>query len=109
MIREYKETPREMGVVGLRSLTDGSLVVVPSTDVQGFINKFDFAKKTNTHETLTLEFRKMVESEGFDNVVLEVVELIDAKPEATRKERLDELTVLYDVIQDKIKQGNAAG
>lgn len=103
LIREYKRTQRDMGVVGLRSLKDNSLVILPSKDVNGLINKFDFAKKTKSTIALPNEFRKMVEQEGFDGVVIEVLELIENKPEHTNSERLEELELLYEIIQDRLQ------
>lgn len=104
LIREYKRTPRDMGVVGLRSLRDGSLAILPCKDVNGLINKFDFAKKTNSIVALPMEFRKIVETEGFDGVVIEVVELIENKPEYTNDERLEELELLYEIIQGRLQE-----
>ena len=97
--REYKQAHRDMGVVGLRNLNDNSVVLLPSADVQGTINKYDFAKKTNSALALPSAVRAHVEQSGFDNFVIEVIQLIDPKPEATTKERLDELEVLYEVLK----------
>lgn len=103
MIRQYKQTPRDMGVVGVRGLEDGSVVLMPSTDVQGAINKYDFAKKTDSVVALPSVFHDIVKRLGFDGCVLEVVQLIDPKPEATTQERMEELELLYEILMDKNK------
>jgi len=54
-IREYKETPRLMGVCGVRNTTNGRWLVRSSVNLPGMINRTRFQLENGSHKNRELQ------------------------------------------------------
>ena len=75
LIREYKETPRPMGIYQIRNLTNGKVFIGSSLDLPGKFNSQRFQLNCGSHfnSALLADWRAY----GQDNFEFEVLEYLN--------------------------------
>ncbi len=97
LIREYKETPRRMGVFQIRNLVNEKVLVGASINLDGILNRHGFQLKMGGHSNkqLQADWNEL----GGENFAFEVLE------EVVPRENLDykvELIFLEDLWLEKL-------
>ena len=98
LIREYKETPRPMGVFQIRNLTNEKVFVGVSQNLEGIINRHRFALNAGGHQNKSLQ--KDWNESGAENFAFEILD------ELKRRENLDikkELEFLEDLWLENLQ------
>ena len=98
LIREYKETPRPMGVFQIRNLKNEKVFVGSSINLDGIFNRHRFA--LNAGSFLSQKLQKDWNEAGAENFAFEILE------ELTLRENLDikkELEFLEDLWLDNLQ------
>jgi hypothetical protein len=74
LTRQYKETPRPMGVYVIRDLANGRLLVGASLDVEGALNRhrFELDRKAHRNKRLLEDWLR----DGAENFRFEVVDIV---------------------------------
>ena len=78
LVREYKNTPREMGVYRIKNIVNGKVLIGSSKNLAGILNRFRSELKLGgcRNESLQNEWNQLG-SDAFEFEVLEVLEPID--------------------------------
>lgn len=99
LIREYKETPKEMGVYCIRNTANGRCYVAASRDIQARFNRHRMTLKTRS-EPIKALLADWLEF-GEDAFVFEVLDRLEPldKP---NYDPADDLKVLEDMWLDKL-------
>lgn len=92
-IADYKQAKQEAAVYRMVSQQTGKYYLNSTTDMKGLYNRIEFAKATGSSTALPLVLAHEEKLYGIDNFKIEVLEVLDIKPEMT-----------YDEIKSAIKQ-----
>jgi len=106
LIREYKETPRPMGVFQIKNNVNGKLFLLKALDIPGIINRHQLELKRNMHRNpeLQADWNRY----GADAFSFDV--LATLKPEAHLAEQWPAaVSELLDVWLDKLQPYEDAG
>ena len=78
LVREYKNTPREMGIYRIKNIVNGKVLIGSSKNLVGILNRFRSELKLGgcRNESLQTEWNQLG-SDAFEFEVLEVLEPID--------------------------------
>ncbi|KPU44774.1 hypothetical protein OXPF_18600 [Oxobacter pfennigii] len=106
MIAQYKEAKLDMGVYRIKNVKTGKYLLGSTTDIKNIYNKFEFGAQTSTPGVFPRKLAADITEYGFDNFSIEVLELLDVKPEMTKSEIDEELKLLEDIWRDKLGKGN---
>lgn len=99
IIRDYKTTPRPMGVFRVRNVAARKSLVGTSTDLPGILNRHRFQLENGAHANRALQADwNALGPEGFELEVLDRLEPVD---EPTRDPRED-LAVLRQIWVEKL-------
>ena len=102
--REYKETPRPMGVFQIRNLSNEKVFVGASMNLDGIFNRHRFQLNAGSHQSKDLQ--KDWNESGAENFAFEVLE------ELTPRENLDlpkELEFLEDLWLEQLQPYSEKG
>lgn len=79
LIRQYKETPRTMGVGAVRNLASGKVLLVAGPDIRALLNRHQAQLRLNAHpnRALLADWNDLG-PEAFEFVVLDTLEPEDA-------------------------------
>jgi hypothetical protein len=103
--KQYNERPREAGVYALRNTVSGRVLVASTPDLGSVRNRLDFARATNAHSALDGRLTADVREYGIDAFVLDVLDVLEVKPEATPAEVQADLGALEDLWREKLADG----
>lgn len=104
LIREYKETPRPIGVFQIRNLTNEKVFVGSSLNLDGIFNRHRFALNHGSHQSKTLQ--KDWNELGAEKFAFEILE------ELEQREGLDinkELEFLEDLWLEQLQPYDEKG
>jgi hypothetical protein len=74
LIRQYKETPRTMGVGAVRNTTNGKTLVLSSHDLPALLNRHQAQLRLNAHANRALQADwNTLGAEAFEFVVLDTL------------------------------------
>src|ERR1051325_771188 len=106
LIREYKETPRPMGVYQIRNTATGKLLVGTSKDVPSMLNRHRAALRMGSHQNRELQ-KDWAEfgAEAFEFEVLDTL----APPERPGYDPSDDLKALEQLWLDKLSPFDERG
>lgn len=95
-IREYKEKPREAGILALRDTRDGSVAYIPAIHIPGEMGKFSMAQKTRNVLTLKRNMQALLDNDSIAYFELEVAERLELEPDDTMDDVKAGLDVLWE-------------
>jgi hypothetical protein len=100
LIREYKETPRRMGVFQIVNLKNDKVFVVSSLNLDGMLNRqrFQLELKGHPNKSLQQDWNEF----GAENFVFEVLEELPPR-ESPAYDYKEDLEVLEDLWLEKLE------
>src|SRR3990172_6919673 len=100
MIREYKQTPRPMGVYIVKNNVNGKALVGSSPNVPGKINSMKFQLEAGTHKSRDLQSDWNTYGEqSFSFEILDLLEQGDKSPDDLK----DDLEALEELWLEKLQ------
>lgn len=102
LIEQYNQVKHEMGVYRLINSVTGRYFLCSTTDIKNIFNKFEFGKQTNTPGVFPRKIETEIKRDGFDSFSIEVLELLDVKPDMTEKDIKEELNLLEEIWREKL-------
>lgn len=104
LIREYKETPRPMGVFQIRNLKNDKVFVGSSLNLDGIFNRHRFALNAGSHQSK--ELQKDWNELGAENFAFEILEELEPREHLDDKK---ELTFLEDLWLENLRPYDKRG
>ncbi len=101
LTNEYKQTRREAGVYRIVNGQTGKSLIGSSTNLDSVRNKLEFARTTSSSGTLGYQLKPDVERFGIDTFSLEILEVLDVKPEMTDAQVRADLATLEQLWREK--------
>ena len=99
LIREYKETPRPMGVYQIRNTVNGKLLVGASKDVPSMLNRHRAALRMGSHQNR--ELQKDWAEHGAEAFEFETLDTL-TPPDRPGYNPSDDLRALEEIWLDKL-------
>ena len=100
LIRQYKETPRPMGVYAVRNLTNGKVLIGVARDVPGKLNGHRAQLRMRSHRNAALQADW--DALGADAFAFEALDLLAPSPEPGHDPG-DDLRVLEELWLQKLQ------
>ena len=96
----YLEKKKIGGVLGVRNKLTGKTLLISTTDIDGYMNRFSFSLSTNSpiHVKLTSDWMKY----GSEQFVCEILESIEKKKDQTDREFTDDIAELLNMQKEKM-------
>ncbi len=98
---EYKQSRREAGVYRIVNTTTGKALLGSSLNLDSVRNKMAFARQTNSPGTLGYQLKADVQQMGIDAFQLEVLEVLDVKPEMSDAQVQADLQTLEQLWRER--------
>jgi hypothetical protein len=106
LIREYKQTPRTMGVGAVRNTTSGKALVVASQDIPALLNRHHAQLRLNAHTNRALQADwSNLGPDAFEFIVLDTLTPKDAPD----YDPTDDLRALEELWLEKLRPFEPAG
>lgn len=102
LVAQYKRIQREAGVYRIVNRTNNKALLGATPDLAGIRNKMAFAKTTGMAGVLDLRLRDDVRAFGIDAFSLEVLEMLETRPEMTAAEIGQDLAALEELWREKL-------
>ncbi len=102
LVAQFKQTRPEAGVYRIINSQNNKSLLGSTPNLASIRNKLEFAKSTNLSGVLGHRLRKDVRQFGIDVFSLEVLEVLDTKPEMTPAEIQEDLAILEDLWREKL-------
>ena len=102
LMAQYRHTHSEAGVYRIVNSRNNKSLLGSTPNLPGVRNKLEFARKTNSPGALDHRLRKDVQQYGLDSFSLEVLDVLEIKPEMTYQEILDHLEVMERLWREKL-------
>ncbi len=102
LVAQFKQTRPEAGVYRIINSQNNKALLGSTPNLASIRNKLEFAKSTNSPGVLDQRLRKDVRQFGIDAFLLEVLEVLDTKPEMTPAEIQEDLATLVDLWREKL-------
>ncbi len=99
IIAAYKEKKSVGGVYIIRNITSGKIFIDMTPNMQGMLNRFEFAKKTKT--PFTIKFQSEWQNEKDDAFEIEILEEIEMGVDQTRKSFKEDLETMKNLWKEK--------
>jgi hypothetical protein len=103
---QYEQQPRKAVVYALRNTLTGRIVVASTPDLDSVRNKLEFARATNSPSALDGRLPAEVREFGIDAFVLDVLDVLEVKPEASPAEVQTDLSALEDLWREKLSDAS---
>lgn len=98
---QYKQTHPEAGVYRIINSENSKVLLGSSANLASVRNRLAFAKSTNSPGALDQRLRDDIRRFGIDAFSLEILEVLETKPEMTPAEIRDDLAVLEDLWRER--------
>jgi hypothetical protein len=98
---QYDQTSPEAGVYVVRNTKTGKVLLGTSTNLASVRGKMDFAHTTGSASVLHLKLKADSQRYGVDAFELEVLEVLDVKPEATPEQVRADLDALEELWRER--------
>lgn len=98
---QYKETHTEAGVYRIVNKQTGKALVASSPNLPSIRNKIAFARSTGTTGVFDHRIRADVDHYGIDAFDLEILEVLDIRPEMTREDIQSDLAALEEIVREQ--------
>jgi hypothetical protein len=99
---QYKQTHPEAGVYRILNSENNKALLGSTSNLPSIRNKLEFAKSTNSPGMLDQRLSKDIRQFGIDAFSLEVLEVLETKPEMTLAEILENLATLEELWREKM-------
>lgn len=101
LVAQYKRTHPEAGVYRIINSETNKALLGSSPNLASVRNRLAFAKSTNSPGALDHRLRKDIRQFGIDAFSLEILEVLETKPEMTPAEIREDLAVLEDLWRER--------
>ncbi len=91
---QYKEMKYEAGIYRVINQQTGRYYLASTTDIQAIRNRFDFAQKIGSHTAFSIKMGQDLAKYGVNSFSLEILEVLDMKPDMTPEKIKGELKLL---------------
>lgn len=98
---QYKQPQPEAGVYRIVNRKNGKALLASTPDVARMHSKLAFATSTNTLGVLDQRLHTDIRTLGIAAFSLEILEILDTKPEMTAQEILRDLAALEELWREK--------
>jgi hypothetical protein len=98
---QYKQSHPEAGVYRIINRENNKVLLGSSPNLASVRNRVAFAKSTNSPGALDQRLREDIRRFGIDAFSLEILEVLDTKPEMTPAEIRDDLAVLEELWRER--------
>lgn len=102
---QYKQTHTEAGVYRIVNSQNNTVLLGSSANLPSVQNKLDFARSTNSPGALDWRLRKDISQYGIEAFSLEVLEILETRPEMTPADIRKDLAVLEELWREQLDQG----
>jgi hypothetical protein len=102
LVAQYKQTEPEAGVYRIINSRNNKTLLGSTPNLASIRNRLEFAKSTNSPGALDHRLRKDIREFGVDAFSLEVLEVLETKPEMTPAEIRDDLAALEALWREKL-------
>jgi hypothetical protein len=99
---QYENTRPEAGVYLIRNNRNGRAMLGSTSNLASLSNKLAFARATDMPGALDLRLRGAISEFGIDAFSLEVLDVLDTKPEMTSAQIRDDLATLEKLWREKL-------
>jgi hypothetical protein len=101
---QYKQTRPEAGVYRIVNSQNGKVLLGSTPDLASIRSKLDFARSAGMPGVLDLRLGRDIRHFGIGAFSLEVLEVLETKPEMTAAEILQDLAALEQLWREKQDQ-----
>ncbi len=102
LIAQFKQNRPEAGVYRIVNSRTGKALLGASTNLASVRNKIEFAKSTGSLGTLDHRLRPDVQRFGIEVLSVEVLDVLESKPEMTDADNLADLAVLEQLWRERL-------
>lgn len=99
---QYKQTHTEAGVYRIVNTRNNKSLLGSSLNLPSVRNKLDFARSTNSPGALDWRLRKDISEFGIEAFSLEVLEILETRPEMTSADIRKDLAVLEELWREQL-------
>lgn len=101
LLAEYKENPPEAGVYRIVNRENGKVLLGSTANLQSIRSKVDFARSTGAAGALGHRLRRDIQAFGIDAFELEILDVLEIRPEMTTAEIRADLATLEQLWREK--------
>lgn len=98
----YKHAHPDAGVYRIRNDRNNRILLGSSPNLASIRNKLEFARSTNTASVLDRRLSNDLREFGIGAFSLEVLDVLDVRPEMTRADILENLSVLEALWRERL-------
>ncbi len=98
---DYKQTRREAGIYRITNSENGKSLIASSTNLDSVRSKMEFARTTNSPGVLGYQLKSDVLKFGIEAFALEILEVLEVKPEMTDAQIRADLKTLEQLWTEK--------
>src|SRR5438067_6311728 len=102
LLAQYKQTPPEAGVYRIVNSRNNKALLGATPNLASVRNRLAFAKSTNSPGGLDPRLSKDIRQFGFDAFSLEVLEVLQPRPEMTPADIQAELATLEELWREQL-------
>jgi hypothetical protein len=99
---QYKQTHPEAGVYRIVNSQNNKVLLGSSPNLTSIRSKLEFAKATNMPGALDQRLSKDARQYGIEVFSLEILEVLETKPEMTRAEIMEDLATLEALWREQL-------
>lgn len=97
---QYKQTHPEAGVYRTVNTRTNKALLGSASNLASVQNKLDFARSTNSPGALDWRLRNDISEFGIDSFTLEILEVLETRPEMTPADIRKDLSALEDLVRE---------
>lgn len=99
---QYKQSHPEAGVYRIVNSRNNKALLGSTPNSASIRNKLEFAKSTGSPGVLDHRLSKDIRQFGIDAFSLEILDILETRPEMTPAEILDDLSTLEDLWREQV-------
>jgi hypothetical protein len=99
---QYEQIRPEAGVYRILNSRNNKSLLGSTSNLASIRNKLEFAKSTNSPGVLDHRLSKDIRQFGIDGFSLEILEVLETRPEMTPAEILEDLATLEELWREKL-------
>jgi hypothetical protein len=100
-VSHYKENPPEAGVYRVVNARTGKALIGSTTNLESIFAKLRFARITGSGSALDMRLKDDVRKYGIDAFDVEVIEVLERRPEMSDTQIRDELKLLEALCREQ--------
>ena len=101
LVSEYKQTRPEAGVYRVVNRQNGKMLLASSPNLPSVHSKMEFARSTNAATIFGYKMAPDVRQFGIEAFSLEILEVLETRPEMAQTEILADLKTLEELWREK--------